>query len=230
MRAFIDKYGLNSNHIKIIAMLSMFIDHLGYMLFGDMLILRIIGRLSFPLFAYSIAVGCRHTRSMKNYFLRITVLGIICQIFFIIFVGGELVNTLLTFSMGIFLIYTYQKFADKEPWFFVLTLGIFFFICEVLPHINGSFYYKIDYGFWGVILPMVFYIPRKKYIQVLCSIPVLLIMCFVFQDYQVWCFLSLLVIAVCNEKKGKLRLKYLFYVFYPVHFVIIYIIGLILKA
>ena len=49
------KFGLTNNQLKIIAMLSMLADHIGVQLFPDLQILRIIGRLALPIFAYMIA-------------------------------------------------------------------------------------------------------------------------------------------------------------------------------
>ena len=54
---------LNGNALKIIGAVSMFIDHVGVLFFPRVLFLRIIGRLAFPIFAYLIAEGCRHTNN-----------------------------------------------------------------------------------------------------------------------------------------------------------------------
>ena len=62
---------LNGNALKIIALISMIIDHVGVMLFPYELWLRCLGRISLPIFAYMVAEGCQYTRNMKKYFLRI---------------------------------------------------------------------------------------------------------------------------------------------------------------
>ena len=59
--------GLSGNQLKIIAMLTMLVDHIGVQLFPECIILRIIGRLSLPIFAYMIAEGCLHTRNRPKY-------------------------------------------------------------------------------------------------------------------------------------------------------------------
>ena len=63
--------------IKIIAAMTMFIDHMGLMLFPHMDIFRIIGRLAFPIYAYCIAEGFRYTRNRLKYFLQIFILGVL---------------------------------------------------------------------------------------------------------------------------------------------------------
>lgn len=57
---------LSGNQLKIIAMITMLIDHIGVNLFPSVTIMRVIGRLSFPIFAYMIAEGCRYTRDRKK--------------------------------------------------------------------------------------------------------------------------------------------------------------------
>ena len=59
---------LSGNVLKILAAIFMVVDHSGLMLFGDMSIMRIIGRLSFPIFAFMIAEGCKHTKNKVKYF------------------------------------------------------------------------------------------------------------------------------------------------------------------
>ena len=62
---------LSSTVLKLIAAVTMFIDHAGLILFPQYRIFRIIGRLAFPIYAYCIAEGFRYTRNRKKYFLRV---------------------------------------------------------------------------------------------------------------------------------------------------------------
>ena len=62
--------GLTGNQLKLLALITMTIDHIGMILFPHIPLFRIIGRLSMPIFAYMIAEGCRHTRNRKKYLLR----------------------------------------------------------------------------------------------------------------------------------------------------------------
>ena len=72
--------GLTGNQLKIIAMITMTVDHVGMQLFPRLLWLRMIGRLAMPVYAYMIAEGCRHTRDRKKYLLRLLGMGALCQI------------------------------------------------------------------------------------------------------------------------------------------------------
>ena len=62
---------LNANALKFLAAALMLVDHIGYLLFPQALFLRIIGRLSFPLFAFAISEGCRYTKNKTKHFLLI---------------------------------------------------------------------------------------------------------------------------------------------------------------
>ena len=53
------RLGLTNNQLKILAMIAMFMDHFGKQICPDVMILQVLGRLAFPIFAYMIAEGCR---------------------------------------------------------------------------------------------------------------------------------------------------------------------------
>ena len=73
-----EKLGLSTFALKIIAITSMLIDHIGSVLLPDYNILRIIGRLSFPIFAFLVVEGYFHTRDVKKYLQRLFVFGVNC--------------------------------------------------------------------------------------------------------------------------------------------------------
>ena len=75
---------LDTNFLKIIAIITMLIDHIGYVFFPDRIELRIIGRISFPLFAYCIAVGFLYTSNIKKYILRLAAFSILSQPFYVL--------------------------------------------------------------------------------------------------------------------------------------------------
>ena len=108
---------MNRNHLKIIACASMLADHIGYFLFPQLEVLRWIGKIAFPLFAFFIGEGCVYTSSRKKYHLSVFLLGVGCQLVYIIedlIRNGKItfssdclfLNILLTFSLGIFACFT----------------------------------------------------------------------------------------------------------------------------
>ena len=72
--------GLTGNQLKLIALITMTIDHVGMMLLPQLRILRAIGRIAFPIFAYMIAEGCRYTHSRKKYLLSMLGIAALYQI------------------------------------------------------------------------------------------------------------------------------------------------------
>ena len=91
--------------IKLIAAASMLLDHIGMILFPNVLWLRIAGRLAFPLYALCIAEGFRHTRNRIKYFLRIFVLGAVCQVVYFFVSADPYLGILITFSLSIVLLF-----------------------------------------------------------------------------------------------------------------------------
>ena len=96
--------------IKWIAVLLMIIDHFGYYLGFLMpepfvLLLRLVGRLSFPLFAYSVALGFLRTKNRTRYFTRMFLFAAITQALLMItsyFTHGDVfTNVMFTFSLAI---------------------------------------------------------------------------------------------------------------------------------
>ena len=68
-------YSLSGNALKIIAAITMLIDHIGVILLPQITLFRVIGRISFPIFAFMIAEGCAHTKNKLRYFYRFFCLG-----------------------------------------------------------------------------------------------------------------------------------------------------------
>ena len=111
--------------LKIIAIVTMFIDHLGYAVHnGSFSSFNYIGRLAFPIFAFQISEGYIHTKNIKKYFLRLLLFAVISQLPFMIFnsilnIHKLYLNTLFTLFLGLVSIYIYDKCKYK-------SLGILF--------------------------------------------------------------------------------------------------------
>lgn len=172
---------MNRNALKIIACLTMLIDHIGFLFFPDLIWLRYIGRLSMPLFAFFIAEGCRYTSNKLRYFLQIFLLGVACQSVYIaeqaIFgaVRSFYLNILLTFSLSILLAYAYLywekntesktgKKAHLSAFLFIGVLLLIVGVCEACKYVDARTPYElvIDYGLPGILLPLAALISRDK--------------------------------------------------------------------
>ena len=100
-------------------MISMTIDHVGMILFPEVIAFRIIGRIAFPIFAYMIAEGCRYTKNRKKYLLTLLGLGVICQIVSYVAEGSLYQCVLISFSLAVGLIYLYDYAVQSKK-----TLGM----------------------------------------------------------------------------------------------------------
>ena len=106
--------GLSGNVLKALAAISMVIDHVGVMIFPQNELLRIIGRLAFPIFSYMICEGCRHTRNRLSYLLKILILGIVTTAIASVAEGELYFDTLITFSCSITLILLLTKSRESK--------------------------------------------------------------------------------------------------------------------
>ncbi len=208
----------------------MTVDHVGAYLFPKYSILRIIGRLAFPIFAYMIAEGCRYTKNRKKYFFTMASLAAVCSAVYFIAQRSLYQCILVTFSLSILMIFAFdgalKKRSRKNIILSLAALGLTACVCIVIPIFIPRF--SVDYGFCGAILPLLIYFGRNKWERLgLCAIGLTLIAL----DYpgnQWFSLFALPLLAIYNGKRGKLKLKYLFYIYYPLHLVIIYLIKRIL--
>ena len=201
--------------LKIIAAIAMTIDHAGLLLFGDETWMCAVGRLAFPLFAYFIAEGFRYTRNRRRYFFGILALGTFCQIVCEIFSPGEVWNVLLTFSLSIALLYLLDR--SKEDARFLAAFGggliLVFFFTKYIP---------VDYGFFGVLLPLFPALFEKKWARLGAFAIGLAVLCADSHPLQWISLSSLVLLALYNGKPGKYKLKYFFYIFYPLHLAVLW--------
>ena len=153
--------------LKIIALITMFIDHLGYSIYGKFSYLNYIGRIAFPIFAFQISEGFVHTKNIKKYFIRLLVFAIISQFPFMLFLSTfskniyEL-NIFFTLSFGLLAIFIFDKiintnltiFNKSIDKFIKLFLGLLitFFIGVIAELLN------FDYGLFGIAIIFMFYL------------------------------------------------------------------------
>ena len=218
------RFLFSGNALKGIAMVTMAIDHIGLVLFPQQIWMRIIGRLAFPIFAYLIAEGCRYTGNKFRHFLEIFVLGIVCQIGYAVVSPDLYFGVLLTFSLSILLIYAVQKAESNKAYIPVAVLGVVlaWILCEKLPGVS------FDYGFAGVMLPVLVSLPKKQPWKLVAAAVGMVLVCLNLQDIQWWSLLALVPLALYSGQRGRKGFKYGFYIFYPVHLLVIYGIGMLL--
>lgn len=237
---------MTSFALKIIALITMFIDHSGYAIMGHFSIFNFIGRIAFPIFAFQISEGYNHTRNLKKYFIRLGIFALISQIPFSLFSlkyhGTPFsLNVFFTLFFGLLAIYLYdyviklfkesRKNIKKEKFIFSYLDKIIGIIIVLLIAYAAELL-NTDYGFWGIIVVFMFYILASK--KLLMSI-IFFILCiakylipfidsnynFIYIALAICTFFPILFISLYNGKQGP-KIKYLLYAFYPLHLLILY--------
>ncbi|KPQ32592.1 MAG: TraX protein [Phormidesmis priestleyi Ana] len=131
--------GLTSYHLKLIAALTMVVDHIGVLFYPHLDWLRMIGRVSFPLFIWLLTQGEAHTKDIWRYGLRLGLLGLISQPIYQITFGTQQLNILFQLLLGLVCL----RVVRQRP-ALILPVGISAaLITEVL---------NFSYGSYGVIL------------------------------------------------------------------------------
>ncbi len=233
--------------LKIIAAVTMFIDHAGLLLFPAEHWMRIVGRIAYPLFAWSIAEGFRYTRNRMRYFLQIFLLGVGCQIVYTIAEGELYFGILLTFSFSIAIMGALREtkaaflgentaFGDwlggrgvTENLRRVLTSGLLF--GSLLVAAVTTITIKVDYGFCGILVPVFSYLPDKPlWRKISCGVmlgALSAVQWSLGDTTQIWCFLAMIPLMLYNGKPGRYRMKWFFYIFYPVHMAFLYLLSVV---
>lgn len=233
----------DTNLLKLLAMLTMLCDHAGKMLFPQYPIMRIIGRMAFPIYAYCLAAGCVYTRNMLRYLERMVLLALISQPIYVVAMGHATQamyaisftekpvqaalnfyvrswaahpGILLALSVGLLAIWTLRERR------LILTAAIAVFV-----YLAQS---RLDYGWRGVVLMVLFYlfIDRRW-----LSLPVVLAFMLwwglngagyslfgVKFGIQAFAMLALPLIYI-RTNSGLHLPKWLFYAFYPAHLALI---------
>lgn len=197
-------------HLKWVAVVTMLIDHIGSVFFPQMAFLRIIGRFSFPIFAYQIAVGYRYTSNIKNYALRLSLFGLISQWPYNLLYDG--LNIFFTLLCGLMVIYIYEK-VDR-------LLSICLIVLTVMV--------PLDYGVYGVVSIFLFHVfMDKKKSMAGVQIITTGVYCLFNNPLQLFSILSQLLISFWKntpKKKSNMFVKYFYYAFYPSHLLILHLI------
>jgi len=221
---------MNAFAIKMIAIVTMIIDHVGVFLFPQVLIFRTIGRLSFPLFAWLIANGAKHTKDINLYLKRLFIFSLISQApyFFALKAAGVASpggNVLVTLFLGLLAIKVINE--DRHN---AVKVAVFV-LCALAAQLIKS-----DYGVVGVLSIVSFYLffdDLKRLVLTQCAIyiwvwyslialgQVDLNIITLMQPISV---LSLIFVVFYNKKPGP-KAKYLFYVFYPLQFLVFYLLA-----
>ncbi len=231
---------LSGNMIKIIAAILMVIDHVGVVLGLEGGIIRILGRISMPLFAFMIAEGARYTKNKGKYLGLIAGLATVCQLVYFFVLHDTYMCILVTFSISIILIYALNSMKraylseDSTTTMKIISPLVFFGLCIGTYFLNKAF--AIDYGFFGIMMPLFasitdfrgYKIPEKfsflddRWVRILMMCIPMLVRMINYPSIMWYSFLAIPILLLYSGERGKWKMKYFFYIFYPLHLALIY--------
>lgn len=218
---------LNSYQLKYIALISMIIDHFAIVFCdtltsGAYLFLRCVGRMAFPIFCFLLVEGFFHTGNRQRYLSRLVLFSILSEIpfDFVLFHSGEYSlpyfmdfahqNVFFTLALGFAAMMFLEQYKSNKS-FVIAGIFVSVFLADLLG---------FDYGALGIITILLFYFHYNNpgYPLWFCLIP---LMCA--SKVQALCICSMLFLYLYNGEKGH-GPKYLFYVTYPAHLLLLYFI------
>lgn len=196
--------------LKLLALVTMMIDHTGDVLLPQYRWLRYIGRLAFPIYAFLIVEGYVHTKDVKKYLARLAMFAVISEVPFdlafrgaVFDMGGQ--NVFFTLFLGLLSIVLIDRFVYNTLLQFVLVAALG--VIAQLAH--------TDYRFIGVCLIAVFYLFRDRMPFKLAGAANALIP--FSSRIEFMACASLIPIMLYNGKIGRFKWKYFFYIIYPAH-------------
>lgn len=243
MKPLIGKKGISGSTVKMIAMITMFIDHIGAVLveramlltegegifiynpkltIADM-ILRWIGRLAFPIFCFLLVEGFLHTKNVWKYALRLGIFAVVSEVPFdlafkdrVFDMGYQ--NVFFTLLIGLMVLIAVDRVWKEQilvKMFRLCLCGSFIIVGMLLAQALHT-----DYGAFGVgSIVMLYLLRHNRMGQILAG-------CVLFAG-EITAPLAFLPIAAYNGERGFGR-KYVFYVFYPLHLLVLYFVAMLL--
>ena len=213
---------LSNFDLKIIAIITMTIDHIGAIMYPNIDIFRIIGRVSFPIFAFLLVEGFKHTSNKLKYFLRLILFAIITKPIYDYAFNNHELNILFTFSLS-FLLLSSLEFIKKiiskyskgiENYLYKTVFYSLIYILFTL----FSIILNVDYQALGISLVFIFYLVPNLYLSFFLYL--LAVIFLATNTIQFYSLLSFLFIYMYNGEIGE-NIKYFFYLYYPLHLLIL---------
>ncbi|MGL5438771.1 MAG: TraX family protein [Filifactoraceae bacterium] len=237
---------MTGSTLKLIAIIIMLIDHIGASIISSYIniitdtnilntflsiyhAMRAIGRIAFPIFCFLLVEGFIHTKNTKKYLFNLGLFALISEIpfdlnFSNVTFSTDHQNVFFTLFIGLTGLIAIKKIEEKyqQPakWFFICIITAFTSIIATLL--------QTDYAAAGVITITAFYLFRNNSAQPILSCTVMLLAFLgiygldstLFESFALFC---IPLIYMYNGERG-MSLKYFFYLFYPIHLLIIYFI------
>ena len=237
------RFGLDSTALRLLAILFMVLDHLWATVVPGNLWLTCLGRLAFPIFAFQLCEGYRHTGDFRRYRRRLLVFALLSEIPFNLFYAGSVIfpfhqNVLFTLLLGLLAIRQADRLRREEG----IKKKSLRCLALLLIFAGGVVLFP-DYGLMGIMTVLCFFVFRDHRLFQLAAMAVLNIFTFKGQTIPISLFglacdfpiqgfalLALPLIWLYNGEKGRggKGLRLFWYIFYPLHMLALYFIQRII--
>ena len=205
--------------LKWMALVTMVIDHIGILLSRqglNSMVFRLVGRLAFPLFCFLLVEGFFHTRDEIAYGKRLLLFALLSELPFNLFLGGTLFfpeaqNVFFTLFLGLCMLGLSRRAGTKERELIILLLFS-----------AAAWLLRCDYDAGGMFLIAAFYFYRRGGSTILLPAAVAAILSLPFYGAAA---LSVLPLCLYGGERGRQPGKYWFYLFYPLHLLVLYGLG-----
>lgn len=207
--------------MQLLAIITMLIDHIGIVFYPDNQILRLIGRLAFPLYAYGIVNGLRYTSNRRRYIRRLAIIAAAAQLPYMMALGVWGINVVGTFLVVIGVLEVIERHKDNK------LIGV----CAILLAgllMDGLHF---DYGSYALFLIMIY-----RYLSAQWMVAAHMLLNVVYFFYANWMLQLASVLATCLLVYGQPLLsainrlkvpRWLWVSFYPGHLLVLYLVFVV---
>lgn len=217
-------FTISQEGLKLLACMSMLIDHIGAVFFPSFQWMRIIGRISYPLYAFLLAEGVHYTRNPAKYGLRLLLVAVIAELPYDLLFSGE---------------FTWGKNSVMVTLLFGFAMGVCMKKCPlwgkclvVLPLAFISRYTGGTYGMYGVLMIAMFLLTRDMPWRVFVQGVLLTLLSLRMAGFptrlttQIFAVAAIVPIALYSGKKqcSSKALQWGFTLFYPLHLILFLLI------
>ncbi len=219
---------LDATVLKSIALVCMLLDHIGYIFFPELTILRMFGRLTLPIFAFFVAEGYEKTRSVPKYALRLLVFALISEFPFDFAINRAWIdmssqNVFFTLLFGLGALWSADTIKAGKNWKTMLLGAAGLLACVALPIVLQT-----DYSIYGVLMVVLFSMLKNKWWGPIVSVGAANGLMLISQQahwrqVQATAFVAVLPLLLYNGERGR-GMKWLFYAFYPAHLLVLGVI------